>query len=156
MEIKITLFITLLLYSFVISQSFFYILGLSNVLKSMQPATYIESRKLLDKNLRASLPAVYYLALIASIALVTFCVLNPSGVLFICSIIALAALLADLILTIKGNRPINETINTWSASNYPANWKEYRSKWFAVYTIRQVANIIGFVSLIAGLIFGFY
>jgi hypothetical protein len=81
MEIKITLFITLLLYAFVISQSFFYILAMSNVLKNMQPATYIESRKLLDKNLRASLPVVYYLALISSIALTAFCVINPSGVL---------------------------------------------------------------------------
>jgi hypothetical protein len=156
MEIKITLFITILLYAFVISQSFFYILAMSNVLKNMQPATYIESRKLLDKNLRGSLPVVYYSALIASIALTTFCVINPSGVLFICSVIALAALIADLVLTVKGNMPINETINTWTASDYPANWKEYRSKWFMVYNMRQVVNIIGFVSLLAGLIFGFY
>jgi hypothetical protein len=156
MEIKITLFITLMLYAFVISQSFFYILAMSNVLKNMQPATYIESRKLLDKSLRTSLSIVYYSALIASVALVAFCVINPTGVLFICSLVALAALIADLVLTIKGNRPINETINTWSASDYPANWKEYRSKWFMVYNIRQVANIIGFVSLLAGLIFGFY
>ena len=155
MEIKINLFITLLLYAFVISQSFFYILAMSNVLKNIQPATYIESRKLLDKNLRASLPVVYYLALIASIALTAFCLVNPSGLLFICSVIALAALLADAVLTMKGNKPINKTINTWSASDYPANWKEYRSKWFIVYNMRQVANIIGFVSLLAGLVFGF-
>jgi uncharacterized membrane protein len=155
MEIKITLFITLLLYAFVISQSFFYILAMSNVLKNMQPSTYIESRKLLDKNLRTSLSIVYYLALIASVLLTAFCVINRSGVLFICSIIALAALLADIALTIKGNKPINETINTWSVSNYPSDWKEYRSKWFMIYNIRQVANIIGFVSLLAGLVFGF-
>ena len=155
MEIKITLFITLVLYAFVISQSFFYILAMSNVLKNMQPGAYIESRKLLDKNLSASLPVVYYSTLIASIALTAFCVINPSGLLFICSVIALAALLADVVLTIKGNQPINKTINTWSASDYPANWKEYRSKWFMVYNIRQVVNIIGFVSLLAGLVFGF-
>ena len=155
MEIKITLFITVSLYAFVISQSLFYILAMSNVLKSMQPGTYIESRKLLDKYLSASLPLVYYSALIASISLTAFCVINPSGVLFICSAIALTALVADIILTIKGNKPINETINGWSASDYPANWKEYRSKWFMIYNIRQSANIIGFVSLLAGLIFGF-
>src|SRR5689334_2310247 len=37
MEIKITLFITLVLYAFVISQSFFYLLAMSRVAKSMQP-----------------------------------------------------------------------------------------------------------------------
>lgn len=156
MEIKITLFITILLYAFVISQSFFYILALSRVTKSMQPVTYIESRQLLDKNLQGSLSLVYYLALAASIALTSFCVINPSGILFICSLISLVCLIVDVALTLKGNVPLNKIINTWTTSNYPANWKEYRSKWFMVYNIRQIANIIGFVSLLAGLIFGFY
>lgn len=129
---------------------------MSRVTKSMQPVTYIESRQLLDKNLQSSLSVVYYLALAASIALTAFCVINPSGILFICSIISLVSLIIDVTLTLKGNVPLNKIINTWTASNYPANWKEYRSKWFVIYSIRQVANTIGFVSLLAGLIFGFY
>lgn len=154
MEIKITLFITLMLYAIVISQSFFYILAMSNVTKSMQPDTYIESRKLLDQHLRSSLTTVYYLALSASVLLVSFCVINPSGFLFICSVVALVSLIIDVAFTLKGNVPLNKIINTWTASDYPANWKEYRSKWLSIYSIRQVVNIIGFVSLLAGLIFG--
>jgi hypothetical protein len=155
MEIKITLFITLLLYTIVISQSLFYILAMSRVMKQMQPATYIESRQLLDKDLRHSLRSVYYLTLAASIALTAFCVINPTGLLFICSIIALLLLIIDITLSLKGNTPLNKVINTWTATSYPRNWKRYRSKWFAIYTIRQTANIIGFISLLTGLIFGF-
>ncbi|MEI9809910.1 MAG: hypothetical protein WDO16_19710 [Bacteroidota bacterium] len=154
MEIKITLFTTLMLYTLVISQSFFYILAMSNVMKNMQPATYIESRHLLDKNLQHSLRIVYYLALASSVLLVSFCVTNPSGLLFICALIALVSLLADILLTLKGNQPLNRIINTWTKSDYPDNWKEYRSKWLSIYNIRQIANIIGFVSLLTGLIFG--
>ena len=156
MEIKISLFITLLLYAFVTAQSFFYILAMSRTAKSMRPVTYIESRQLLDKNLQVTLRWVYYLALIASIALTTFCVVNPSGVLFICSIISLTLLVIDIVLSVKGNVPLNKVISSWSSSNYPDNWKEYRARWFAIYNFRQAANIIGFVSLLAGLIFGFY
>jgi uncharacterized membrane protein len=155
MEIKITLFITLLLYSVIISQSFFYILAMSRVTKKMQAATYIESRQLLDKVMQNSLRSAYYLTLMASIALTAFCVINPTGLLFICSIIALFSLIIDITLSLKGNVPLNKIINTWTTTNYPRNWKRYRSKWFAVYTVRQVANITGFVSLLAGLIFGF-
>jgi hypothetical protein len=154
MEIKITLFTTLILYAVVISQSFFYILAMSSVTKSMQPATYIESRQLLDKSLQHTLRIVYYLALASSVLLVSFCVTNPSGILFICTIIALISLVADIVLSLKGNVPLNKIINTWSASAYPSNWKEYRAKWLSIYSIRQVANIIGFVSLLTGLIFG--
>jgi hypothetical protein len=155
MEIKITLFITILLYAFIISQSFFYILAMSRVTKSMQPVTYIESRQLLDKNLQSSLSIVYYPALAVSIALSSFCVINLSGFLFICAILSLVSLIIDVALTLKSNVPLNKIINTWTASEYPANWKEYRSKWFSIYTVRQVVNITGFISLLAGLIFGF-
>ena len=156
MEIKISLFITFLLYAFVVSQSFFYILAMSKVTRSMQVGTYIESRQLLDKNLKSSLSLVYYLTLVSSVALTSFCVINPSGVLFICSIISAVSLIVDVALTLKGNVPLNKIINSWTPSNYPANWKQYRSKWLMVYNLRQAANIIGFVSLLAGLIFGFY
>lgn len=154
MEIKITLFTTLMLYSVVISQSVFYLLAMSNVTKSMQPATYIESRQLLDKNLQYNLRTVYYLTLASSFLLVAFCVTNPSGLLFICSIIALLSLVADVVLTLKGNVPLNKVINTWTAADYPSDWKKYRSKWLSIYSLRQTANIIGFVSLLSGLIFG--
>jgi len=155
MEIKITLFITLLFYALVISQSFFYILAMSGAMKNMQVATYIESRKLLDSRLRSTMNTVYYLALIATIALIAFCTINPGGMLFICSIIALVGLSADIALALKGNIPLNNVINTWTPSSYPENWKEYRARWFTIYNVRQAANIIGFISLLAGLVFGF-
>lgn len=154
MEIKITLFITLLLYAVVISQSFFYLLAMSTASKNMEAATYIESRKLLDSRLSKTLAGAYYVTLLASIALTAFCVTNPSGLLFISSIISLTALVTDIVLTVKGNKPLNEIINSWTASNYPDNWHQYRSKWFAFYNARQVVNLVGFVILVAGVIFG--
>lgn len=154
MEIKISLFITLILYTAVISQSFFYMLAMSNVMKSMDASCYIEARHLLDKNLKTSLAGVYYLALLASIALTAFSVTNPGGFLFICSIIALVALVIDVLLTVKGNQPLNKIINSWSVANYPPDWTRYRSKWFTFYNIRQVINLTGFIILLAGMIFG--
>ena len=154
MEIKITLFITLLMYAFVISQSFFYILAMSNTLKKMQAETYIETRNLLTENLQTPLQLVYYTTLGASVLLTAFCVVNPSGWLFICSVIALIALLADVLLAVKGNIPLNKFINSWTPVNYPSNWKQYRSKWFTLYHIRQALNITGFLSLLAGWVFG--
>jgi hypothetical protein len=47
--------------------------------------------------------------------------------LFITAIVAFVALITDVLL-MKGNMPINNLINTWTADNYPANWVEYRAK----------------------------
>ncbi len=154
MEIKITLFITLLAYAVVISQSFFYLLAMGSVCKNMKPATYIESRKLLDDRLSKTLAAAYYTTLLASIALTAFCVTNPSGLLFISSIISLIALLTDMVLAIKGNQPLNKIINTWTTNEYPNDWEYYRNRWFVFYNTRQVINLTGFIVLVGGVIFG--
>ena len=136
MAIKITLFITLLMYAVVISQSFFYILAMSVTLKKMQAQTYIETRNLLTANLQAPLQIVYYTTLSASVLLTAFCVVNPGGLLFITSLIALVALLADVVLALKGNIPLNNFINSWTSANYPDNWQHYRAQWFGLYHIR--------------------
>jgi hypothetical protein len=154
MAIKITLFITLLMYAVVISQSFFYILAMSVTLKKMRAQTYIETRNLLTTNLQAPLQIVYYTTLSASVLLTAFCVVNPGGLLFITSLIALVALLADVVLALKGNIPLNKFINSWTSWDYPDNWQQYRAQWFNLYHIRQALNITGFISLLAGLIFG--
>ena len=154
MAIKIILFITLLMYAVVISQSFFYILAMSVTLKKMRAQTYIETRNLLTTNLQAPLQIVYYTTLSASVLLTAFCVVNPGGLLFITSLIALVALLADVVLALKGNIPLNKFINSWTSWDYPDNWQQYRAQWFNLYHIRQVLNITGFISLLAGLIFG--
>ena len=153
MEINIVIFITLLAYSLVVSQSFSYIIALTDAQKNMQAATYIELRKLLDKNFRKKYSFVIYLSLISSVVLTILTSMNTSSMLFIGSSIALLALVIDIALTLKGNMPINNLINTWSADNYPSNWKSYRAKWLSVFEKRQIANIIGFLSLLFGAIF---
>jgi uncharacterized membrane protein len=154
MLIKITLFITLVCYAFVVGQSFFYVLAMSNATKKMQAASYIETRKLIDRELKQTLSLVYYISLASSVLLTAFAVVNPNGLLFICSIIAFIALLADVILALKGNVPLNKAINKWTTTAYPANWQQYRSRWFNIYHIRQAVNIAGFLTLVAGLVFG--
>jgi hypothetical protein len=154
MLIKITLFITLVAYAFIVGQSFFYILALSNATKKMGPSSYIETRKLIDAELQSNLSLVYYLALAATILLTAFSVVNPGGVLFTSSVIALIALVIDIAVALKGNIPLNKIINNWTVSSYPQDWQQVRNRWFSLYHIRQGVNIAGFVSLLAGLIFG--
>lgn len=154
MGIKIALFITFLLYAAVISQSFFYLLGMTSVTRRLQATSYIEARQLLDSSLRSTLSGVYYATLLSSIVLVTLCVTNPSGLLFISTIVALLAIVIDIIITLKGNRPLNEIINSWSAATYPPNWNQYRNRWLTIYHARQVVNLTGFLALLTGMIFG--
>ena len=150
---KLLLLVTLLVYSVIVSQSYMYIIALKNAQINMQPNTYIEFRKLMDAGFRANFKYAVYAGLIGNLVLLIATAKAPGSLIFITSAIAFFALVADVLLMMKGNMPINNMINGWEADQYPADWALYRTKWLKVFQYRQVANITGFVSLLAGTVF---
>lgn len=131
-----------------------YIIALKHVQLSLEANSYTELRQLIDISMRSNFKYVIYVALLSNIVLVFTTAKNPASLLFITTVIALTALLLDILIAVKGDLPINDIINSWSTDNYPKNWAEYRTKWFHVFQYRQIANITGFISLLIGAVFG--
>ncbi len=154
MYTKPILLLTILAYSVIVAQSYMYIIALKNVQHSMQAASYIELRKLLDINFRANYKYAVYAALLTSLLLVLLNIKSPGSLLFITSAIAFTALIADVLLMMKGNMPINNLINTWTVEHYPPDWAMYRAKWLRIFFYREIATITGFISLVIGAVFG--
>lgn len=153
MLIKIILFLTILLYSIIVSQSFSYIISLRNVQLNMNAGEYISFRKLTDKNFQKKFKYVMYAGLLLNLLLLVLCTVQFSAVLFASSLTGFIALVADTIIAVKKNMPINKIINTWTAEKYPGNWAGYRTVWLFAFSQRQCLNITGFFSLLAGAIF---
>jgi hypothetical protein len=154
MYTKIILLLAMLAYSFIVAQSFMYIVALKNVQHGMQAASYIELRKLLDVNFRANYKFAVYAALLTGLLLVLANIKSPGSLLFITSVIAFVGLIADALLMMKGNMPINNLINTWTIDHYPPDWALYRAKWLRIFFYREIATITGFVSLLIGAVLG--
>lgn len=153
MVTQIILLFTLLLYSIVAAQSISYIISLTDVQKKMNASEYIVFRKLTDKNFRLKFANVVYATLLLNLALVIVTIIQFNMLLLICAGIAMLAFVIDVLLMLKDNLPINAIINTWTVEDYPSNWAEYREKWFSVFRLRQIANLVGFVSLLIGTVF---
>lgn len=153
MELKILIVLNLFFYSVIVGQSFMYIIALRNVQESMGATSYIELRKLLDRNFLKKFKPVVYSALVLGLALVVASFFQTSMVLIAGSILAFAGLVIDVLLILKGDMPINRIINSWTLETFPANWVEYRSKWLYWFSWRQVANISGFIALIIAAVF---
>ncbi len=151
---KIILIITILIYSVVVSQSFMYMLSLKNTQMALGGGSYTEVRQLIDANMMTVFKYVMYAALLFSLILAVINARSPKSLQFVTAVIAFTALVLDAILTLKGNVPLNEIINSWAPANFPANWKEIRNQWFIVFQYRQIANVTGFVSLLVGAVFG--
>jgi uncharacterized membrane protein len=154
MATKILLFVTLLAYGIIVSQSFMYILALKYLSVNLDVGSYIKTRKLIDTSMRNNFKYVIYAGLLGNLILVILTFKYPGSLLFITAAIAFIALIADTLLTVRGNLPINDIINSWSTDNYPANWTDYRNKWLSIFQLRQIANITGFLSLLTGALFG--
>ncbi|MBL7693569.1 MAG: hypothetical protein JNK91_01915 [Ferruginibacter sp.] len=152
MFLPVVLFLTLLVWSVLVGQSYMYAIALTDVSRSLDAASYIRFRQRTDANFRAKYTWVVYAAMLLTPIL---CVLAWQGgwLLFGASLLALKMLALDILLTIRGNMPINKRINGWTVENYPADWEQYRSKWLSVYAKRQIVTIIGFAALLAGAVF---
>ena len=151
---KILLLLTLLAYSMVVSQSFMYLLSLKTVQLNLDAEAYTQVRKLIDSSMRANFKYVIYAALLATLLLAVLSAKNPGSLLFISSVIAFIALVLDVLIMMKGNLPINDVINTWTAGNIPADWTSYRDQWLQLFGYRQMASIVGFLSLLIGAVWG--
>lgn len=154
MATKILLLITIVAYSMIVSQPFMYILSLKHVQLNLDAESYTEVRKLIDLSMRASFKYVIYAALLANVLLVIVAAKTHNSLVLISATIALIALIVEILLTLKGNLPINDVINTWSANSIPANWETIREKWFTIFQYRQIASVTGFMSLLTAAIFG--
>ena len=154
MYAKMLILLNLAAFAFVASQPLFYLLALGNAQKDLRASSYIELRQLLDKHLQIPLKLAYYIALAFVVLLAAASIANEMYFVFFTALIALAALIMDIVLALKTNIPINTIINNWDADNYPRHWQLIRRKWFYFFHIRQVAGLIGFASLLIGAVFG--
>lgn len=154
MTIKILLFLSLLTYSMIVSQSFMYLISLKTVQLQLGAGPYTQLRKLIDAGMRANFKYVVYSALAATLLLAVLAVRDPGRLLFITSAFAFLALVLDVAIMTRGNLPINDVINGWTAETIPADWADYRDRWLRLFGYRQIASIAGFVSLLTGAVFG--
>lgn len=151
---NVILFISIFAYSWIVGQSYMYIIALENVQMAMDGPSYIELRQLLDASFRANFKFVIIGALASNLMLVILTARNYRSVRFFAAALSFLALVADTLLTLKGNVPLNDLINTWTAASHPVDWPQTRAEWLRIFHFRQVVNISGFVILLAGAVFG--
>lgn len=147
------LFIALITYSVIVSQSFMYMLALRDTQLEMNAADYVLFRKLVDRNMQVKFRYVTYAALLFALLLIPIAFLDGSLTLIVASIVAFVMLVVDTLITVKGNLPINIIINTWTEDRYPADWEAFRARWLQFYRYRQILNLTGFMALVAGTVF---
>ena len=150
---RLAILANLIAYSIVVSQPIFYLLALTNAQRALSAPSFIELRQQINAVMTRRVPVIYGIALVTGLALLVLAWRIDHSTLLATTAIALLCLLADLAFMLRENVPINGVIDGWSTTDYPQDWKTYRTKWFAIFAYRQIILGAGFVSLLAGAVY---
>lgn len=72
---------------------------------------------------------------------------------FLLAVVALVLVIGDMVVTLKGNVPINRTVQSWQADAPPPQWSELRDRWERLHTIRTALIVSGFAFFAASVVF---
>jgi hypothetical protein len=148
--IRIAAIASVLAYAIVVSQPLAYLVFLTKAQRALSAPAYIELRQRINPVMSRRLGWIYLGALATVVLLLVLSLRSGSWNVLAAATVALLCLLVDGMLMLRENVPINSVIDRWSITDYPADWQDYRSKWFAVFGRRQVVLLVGFLSLVVG------
>lgn len=148
--LRVAIVLNLLAYSIVLSQPLAYLFFLGTAQRALSPAAYIELRQRINAVMTRRIAVVYSVALVAVLLQLGLSWRAADWSRFAAAAVALACLLVDVFFMLRENVPINGVMDRWSTTEYPADWEQYRAKWFAIFAYRQVVLLVGFLALLVG------
>jgi len=114
--------------------------------KGLPEEMWTRSFQLEDALFAKSMPPLF-LTTLAALLLSCFVTRGSARGLFVATVFMLVV----LIVSVRGEVPLNKQIQTWIPGVAPANWAGIRDRWLANHLIRTIAGLLGFVCAAVGL-----
>ena len=150
---RIAILANLIAYSIVVSQPLAYIVVMTSAQRALAAPAFIELRQRINAVMTRRVPVIYLITLATTLMLLVLSMISGDWSVLVTTMVGLLCLVVDVVFMLRENAPINGVIDQWSATDYPEDWQDYRSKWFAIFAYRQVALLAGFLSLLIGAVF---
>lgn len=105
----------------------------------LSASVYIEQQQNMLHALRISM--VLLVVITTIITLVSAFLQKSNKAVFVALLVAAAFLIACIIITRFGNKPLDDIVLTWTANSFPDNWTEIRDKWWSFHIMRTISEI---------------
>ena len=129
------------------SQGIFYLLGVAPALKKISVPAFAEQRKAIDSVIAIRLRIIYYMSLVVGTAVLIAYKEEVTGVAFICSLIATLLLVADAVLALKFEIPINKLFGKYpDGTQY--DWGNLQLSWLRFMVFRGICSSLALCSLL--------
>jgi hypothetical protein len=148
----LTTFVTLVLFALVVSQPFFFLVALSRASGALSGPAYVELRQRINAVMNVRLLPLYGATLASTGLLAWLAFARDELLLGAAALAALAGLVADAILAVRRNVPINTQMDAWDPATPPADWEAQRARWREAFATRQAVLSIAYALLLAGVV----
>lgn len=145
-------FVTLALFSLVASQPLFYLVSLGRASGGLSGPAYAELRQRINAVMNRRLVPLYGATLASALLLAWAALARGERGLAAAAALASAGLVADAVLAVRRNVPINAEMDHWSPSDPPADWATWRARWAAAFATRQIVLSLAWAILLAGVV----
>lgn len=129
------------------SQGIFYLLGITPALKKISVPAFAEQRKAIDSVIAIRLRIIYYMSLVVGIAVLIAYKDEAAGIAFVCSLIATLLLVADAVLALKFEIPINKLFGKYP-DGIQYDWRNLQLSWLRFMVIRGICSSLALCSLL--------
>lgn len=136
-----------MLLTIVVSQPLFYWLALGRATRQLEALAYVALRQQINAAIAKRLTRLYSTTLLSLVVLVAAALVQSAWALACGAGVAAAALIADTLLALKLNVPINTRMDSWTSATIPGDWQEERSRWDRALAVRRVVLLLGFAAL---------
>jgi archaellum biogenesis protein FlaJ (TadC family) len=109
----------------------------------LSSSTYVEQQQNMLSSLRILLVSLVFIATI--ITIISALLQKKNNFIFISLLVAAVFLIACILITRFGNKPIDDMVLNWTSGSLPSNWAELRDKWWSFHIMRTVAELIAFL-----------
>ena len=106
----------------------------------LSSSTYIEQQQNMLHSLRIFLVSLVFIATIVTI--ISAFLQKKNNSIFISLLVAAIFLIACILITRFGNKPIDDMVLNWTSGSLPSNWAELRDKWWSFHIMRTIAELI--------------
>ena len=128
------------------SQGIFYLLAAAEAFRNISVHSFAEQRKAVDAIIGGRIKVLYYSCLLLGVIIAVSLRSQPASMGFICTLISTLLILADIIIAIKVNVPINKQFAAYPAGSM--NWELLRTKWLNYISIRGILSVLALLSLL--------
>ncbi len=147
LTLKRARFMNLLLSGMLVGNEFGGWVAVHPALNTLPLSTHIAAEQAVVRRYKAIMPFWMMSAIVSAVPVLRR-IEDRRSPAFRLTLAGMSCFLAMLIVTFRGNMPINKQILLLSPETPPANWHHLRTRWDQFHTLRNLLNIAGLSCLI--------